>query len=152
MDDLQRGNKLNIDVYEKILKHLKYHETHKLDKNIILDALPLGLRNTLLMEIYKPIVKNFTFFKNITNQFFIVQILISFKPILAIKNDILIKDGDLVEEVFFVKNGKLSLEVPININEEIDAERVYDLFKDINAIHGIEKKSNKDLIDKKAGY
>ena len=148
LDYLQRGNKLNIDVYEKILKHLKYHETHKLDKNIILDALPLGLRNTLLMEIYKPIVNNFTFFKNISNQFFIVQILISFKPILAIKNDILIKDGDLVEEVFFVKNGKLSLEVPININEEIDAERVYDLFKDINAIHGIEKKSNKDLIDK----
>ena len=147
LDDLQRGNNLNLDVYQKILKHLKYQETHKLDKNIILDSLPLGLRNTLLLEIYKPIIQRFTFFKNISNQFFIVQILLSFKPILAIKNDILIKDGDLVEEVFFVKNGKLSLEVPIKINND-EIEDVYNLFQDINAIHGIQKKSDNNLIEK----
>ena len=147
LDSLQRGSKLNIDVYQKILKHLKYQETHRLDKNIILDALPLGLRNTLLLEIYKPIINNFIFFKNISNQNFIIQILLCFKPILAIKNDILIKDGNLVEEVFFVKNGKLSLEVPINMNNKI-SEEIYDLFQDINALHGIEKKNNKDLIEK----
>ena len=147
LDELQSGNKLNFDVYQKILKHIKYQETHKLDKNIILDSLPLGLRNTLLLEIYKPIIQRFTFFKNISNQFFIVQILLSFKPILAIKNDILIKDGDLVEEVFFVKNGKLSLEVPIKANDD-DIEDVYNLFQDINAIHGIQKKSDNNLIDK----
>ena len=146
LDELQSGNKLNFDVYQKILKHLKYQESHKLDKNIILDALPLGLRNTLLLEIYKPIIQKFTFFKNISNQNFKIQILLSFKPILAIKNDILIKDGDLVEEVFFVKNGKLSLEVPIKMNDDI--EDVYNLFQDINAIHGIQKKSDNDLIEK----
>ena len=79
LDSLQKGTKLNFDVYQKILKHLKYQETHRLDKNIILDSLPLGLRNTLLLEIYKPIIKKFTFFKNISNQNFIIQILLSFK-------------------------------------------------------------------------
>ncbi len=147
LDSLQKGTKLNFDVYQKILKHLKYQETHRLDKNIILDSLPLGLRNTLLLEIYKPITKKFTFFKNISNQNFIIQILLNFKPILALKNDILIKDGNFVEEVFFVKNGKLSLEVPTNINNK-DSEVIYDLFQDINAFHGIEKKSNNDLIEK----
>ena len=49
--------------------------------------------------MYKPIIKNF----------------ISFKPILAYKNYILVNEGDLIEDIIFVKHGVLTVELPINM-------------------------------------
>jgi hypothetical protein len=65
--------------------------------------------------MYKPIIKNFIFFKNFQNTDFIVQVILSFKPILAYKNYILVNEGDLIEDVIFVKHGVLSVELPINM-------------------------------------
>ena len=104
------------DLYDRIIRFLKYKQfNEKKDKNIILDDLPLALRNTLIFEMYKPIINSFIFFKNFSNSDFIVRVILAFKPILAIKNDLLIKDGDLVEDIIFVKRGTLSLELPLNL-------------------------------------
>ena len=59
-----------------------------------------------------------SFFKNFDNNDFIVKVIFCFQPILAIKNDILIKDGDFIEDIIFVKKGKLTLELSIKIKEE----------------------------------
>ena len=45
--------------------------------------------------------------------------ILNFKTIIELKNDILIKEGDLVEDIIFVKKGKLSLELPLNKNPKI---------------------------------
>ena len=42
-----------------------------------------------------------SFFKNFDNNDFIVKVIFCFQPILAIKNDILIKDGDFIEDIIF---------------------------------------------------
>ncbi len=111
--------KISDDLYERVIRFLKYkHFNEKKDKNIIIDCLPLGLRNILVYEMYKPIIKNFIFFKNFDNNDFIVRVILAFKPILAMKNDILVKDGDFIEEIIFVKKGRLSLEIPIDLNNE----------------------------------
>ena len=60
--------------------------------------------------MYKPIIKNFIFFKNFQNTDFIVRVIQVFKPVIAYKNDILINDNDMVEDIMFVKQGVLSVE------------------------------------------
>ena len=112
--------KLSDDLYERISRYLKYkHEKEQLDKNIIIDCIPVNLSNLLVYEMYKPIINNFIFFKNFDNVDFIVKVILNFKPILAEKNDILIKTGDLVEDIIFVKRGRLSLELPLDLNPKV---------------------------------
>ena len=73
--------------------------------------------------MYKPIIQNFIFFKNFENTDFIVKVVLAFKTILAFKNDILVNEGDIVEDIIFVKKGVLIVELPINManpQENID--------------------------------
>ena len=106
--------KMPDELYDRISRYLKYRMMHeKKDKNIIIECLPIGLRNSLIYEMYKPIIQNFIFFKNFDNMDFIVRVILSFRPILAVKSDILVKEGDYIEEVIFVKKGSLNLEIPL---------------------------------------
>ena len=121
LDEIKMTNpNLTKDLYDRILRHLKYKKYfEKKDKSIILDSLPVTLKNNLIVEMYKPIIKNFIFFKSFQNTDFIVSVILSFKPILALKNDILVNEGDIVEDIMFVKKGILSVELPLNtVNPE----------------------------------
>ena len=125
LDEIRINNpNLPEDLYDRILRYLKFRHFHEKNmKNIIFDCLPVGLKNNLIYEMYKPIIKNFIFFKNFQNTDFIVQVILSFKPILAFKNYILVNEDDLIEEIIFVKKGVLSVELPINMTnpqENID--------------------------------
>jgi len=125
LDEIKLSNpNLPDELYERILKHLIYKNTHeKKLKNVLFDGLPLTLKNNLISEMYKPIIKSFIFFKNFQNTDFIVRVILAFKSIMAYKNDILVNEGDMVEEILFVKKGVLSLEIPINLTnpqENID--------------------------------
>ena len=105
------------DLNDRILRYLKYKQfNEKKDKNIIMECLPNSLRNTLIYNMYRNIIENFIFFKNFKNTEFIVRVILKFKPILALKNDVLVKQGEFIEEIIFVKNGKLSLCISINKN------------------------------------
>jgi hypothetical protein len=121
LKDIKESNPLlTIELYEKIRRHIKYQNSGKSDTRLILEDLPLTLRNNLLLTIYDPVIKNFIFFKNLHYTDFIIQILLKFKPIIAGYNEILFKDGEFIEEVIFIKNGKVSLKVPINLYEIYD--------------------------------
>ena len=112
------------DLYDKILRFLKFKNFHeKKLKSIIFDCLPVSLKNNLICEMYKPIIKNFIFFKNFQNTDFIVRVILSFRPVIADKNDILINNNDMIEDIMFVKHGILSVELPLNMTnpqENID--------------------------------
>ena len=125
LDEIKLNNpNLPDSLYERILRYLKFKNFHeKKLKSIIFDCLPVGLKNNLISEMYKPIIKNFIFFKNFQNTDFIVRVILCFKPILAYKNDILVNEGDMLEDIMFVKRGVLSVELPINMTnpqENID--------------------------------
>ena len=101
----QSYNKLPDDLYEKIKRYLKYkQDLEKLDKKIVIESLPSGLSNLLIYEMYNPVIH------------FIVKVLLNFNPIIADKNGILIKEDDLVEDIIFLKRGRLSLESPLDFN------------------------------------
>ena len=108
--------KMPQNLIEKISKFLLYKLYHgKKDTNDIIDNLPLLLKNKLIMEMYKDTINNFIFFKNFHNSDFVIRVILAFKSIQASKNERLVNEGDYIEEIIFVKKGKLSLEIPIPI-------------------------------------
>ena len=97
----------------RLLIYRKYHE-EEIGKSIILESLPSSLKHTLIIEMYKNYITGFSFFKGIENREFIVGIISKLTPIIGIKGDILIQEGEYIEEIIFINNGVLSLEVWID--------------------------------------
>ncbi len=146
LDEIKLSNpNLPEELYDRILRHLIYKNINeKKQKNIIFDCLPVSLKNDLISEMYKPIIKNFIFFKNFQNKDFIVLVIFAFKAIMAYKNDILVTEGDIMEDIMFVKKGVLSVELPINItNPQVNIDKYLNvpLFNVENG-HNIDRKRN----------
>ena len=119
LEDIKMNyNGLSDDLFERIDRYLKHKQNNEDQEKNLIDELPITLKNNLVYNMYQSIIENFVFFKNFDNKDFIVKVIFCFQPILAIKNDILIKDGDFIEDIIFVKKGKLTLELPIKIKEE----------------------------------
>ena len=109
---------LDKSLYDRIKRYLNYNKSkYKFNLKFILESLPSSLQNNLIIEIYKPIIKNFQFFKSFENSDFFVKIVTSLKPILSMKDDILIQEGDIIEDIIFIKKGVLTLEIIIDLNE-----------------------------------
>ena len=109
---------LDQELYNSITRYLNYNKSeYKHNLKFILESLPSSLQNNLIIEIYKPIIKNFQFFKSFENSDFFVKIVTSLKPILTMKDDILIQEGDMIEDIIFIKNGVLTLEIIIDLND-----------------------------------
>ena len=127
LEDIKLNYKdLSEDLFDRINRYIKNKQTNEDQEKNLIEELPITLRNTLVYSMYEPIILNFVFFKNFDNKDFIVKVLFCFKPILAIKNDILIKDGDFVEDIIFVKKGKISIELPVllNPNQEVTSNLI----------------------------
>ena len=109
---------LNNKLYDKILRLLHYRKYHEdeTEKNIVLNSLPNSLKNSLIIEMYKKFINDFIFFRGIDNKEFIVQIISKLKPIIGIKGDTLIKEGEYIDDIIFIKDGILSLEICIDLN------------------------------------
>ena len=74
-------------LYDRIKRYLNYNKSkYKFNLKFILESLPSSLQNNLIIEIYKPIIKNFQFFKSFENSDFFVKIVTSLKPILSMKD------------------------------------------------------------------
>ena len=114
---------LKDSLYHECIKNLFNEQLYeRKDKSILFDCLPYSLKNKLIMEMYKPFIKHFIFFKHIENSDFIVKVVTSFKPLLSFKENILIQEGDFIKEIFYVKKGALSLNICIdkeNIEESL---------------------------------
>ena len=107
--------KMTQDLYHRILLYLEYiNLRQKKDKNSLIDCLPHSIKKSLLYEMYKPIIDNFIFFKNFKNSEFANRVISKLEPVIAVKNDLLLEQGEIIEDIFFVKQGRLSLEVKIN--------------------------------------
>ena len=109
---------LNNDLYDRIRRYLNYNKSgYNNNIKFILESLPSSLQNNLIIEIYKPIIMNFQFFKSFENSNFFVKIVTSLKPILSMKNDILIQEGDIIEDIIFIRKGVLTLEIIVDLND-----------------------------------
>ena len=127
-------------LYHQILKHLKSRRLRqqKCEISILINSLPYSLRNNLLLTMYKQTTNRLKICKNCSNSDFIIKLLNSFIPLFAKKNGLLIHEGELIESIVFVNDGKLVLEASIDkeFPENSLYQYLYVKFKDINEVGG----------------
>ena len=136
LEEIRRSNpNMPFKLYNNILQHLKSRKLRqqKCDTNILINNLPYSLRNHLLFTMHSQIIKNFKIFKNCQNTDFILKILTNFIPLFSKKNAILIYEGQLIENIVFIKEGHCSLEASIDLESpEESIHKYYTIkFKDI---------------------
>ena len=116
-------------LYNEVLRNL-YNEQlfERKDKNLLFECLPYSLKNKLITEMYKTIIKKFIFFKDIDNSDFVVKVVTSLKPLFALKGDIIIEEGDYIKEIFYVKKGVIGLNISIDLhNPELSLKKYFSL-------------------------
>ena len=118
---------LSFKLYKKIYNYIESRSLaeKKLDVNILTNSLPFNLRNALLLIMYESCIKNFKILKNCDNSNFIIQILSKFVPAVSKKSEILVYEGEMIEEIIIVKDGRLSLEAAIDIDDPEKSIRNY---------------------------
>ena len=114
-------------LYNKIYNYIESRNIaeKKLDTNELTNSLPYNLRNALLLVMYNSCIRNFKLFKRCDNSNFIIQILSSFIPSISKKSEILVYEGEMIEEIVIVKDGRLSLEAAIDIEDPETSIRKY---------------------------
>ena len=105
-------------LYNEVLRNIYNEQLYeRKDKHLLFDCLPYSLKNKLIVEMYKPLIKNLVFFKDIDNSDFIVKVVTSLKPLISVKGDIVIEEGDYIKEIIFVKKGVIGLNIVINLED-----------------------------------
>ncbi len=126
LDDIKLTHpEMDNELYKKIylyLKQLKIVQKRK-GKNSLLDSLPYNLKNLILYEIHRPIIEGINFFKNFHNSIFILSAVTKLIPIVTNKGDVIIEQNEIINSMFFVKQGRLGVELAVDMNNiynEID--------------------------------
>ena len=83
----------------------------------IFEELPLKLRCEVAMAMHHGALKTITFFQN-KDPTFIVAIVPLLKPLQALTDEILFKEGDSPSEIYFLIEGKVVFQLQIEGNTE----------------------------------
>jgi CRP-like cAMP-binding protein len=111
LEDIRLKHKIPPKLYGRILRFLKYdYLVNKTDNYLLLDELPTILKNEVIHKMYNELLSNFKFFKSTNNSEFNIRVVACLRPLKAVKGDILISEGDHIEELLFVKRGILVIE------------------------------------------
>ena len=118
---------MSFKLYYKIQNHLLNisKKRKKTGLSLLINGIPDTIKNDLLFKVYSKVINGFNIFKNVNNSHFILQMLTSFIPIISKKEEILILEGELIDNIIFVKDGRLSIEVAVDINEPYTAIKRY---------------------------
>jgi CRP-like cAMP-binding protein len=110
---------MTFKLYSKIQNHLlNISKTRKKTGiSLLINGIPDTIKSELLLRIYSKVIREFSIFKNVNNSRFVLQVLTSFIPITLKKEEILLLEGEDVNNVIFVKDGRLSMEIAIDIND-----------------------------------
>ena len=128
--------KMSFKLYNKIHKHLETvsRQQEKLDTNLLVTNLPYTLKNQIIFIIYGSIIEKFKFFKDCENSDFILRVLTSFIPLSTKQGAFIIQEGDIIDNIVFVREGRLSLVATIDLDNPLISINKYleEKFEDIN--------------------
>lgn len=111
---------LSSELMDKLNRHVLHGaKSTIIDLNPLFADLSIVLRNEIILNMHKNSVNQFTFLRNVTDNEFIIKVIMSLIPSKSAKNDILINQGEYFEEVIFIKSGKIVLEAIVNVEEGI---------------------------------
>jgi hypothetical protein len=96
--------------------------------------LPYTLKNQIMFIIYGSIIKKFIFFKDCENSDFILRVLTSFIPLTTKKGAVILQEGEIIDNIVFVREGRLSLVATIDLDNPLSSIDNYlgEKFEDIN--------------------
>ena len=101
---------ISFKLYNKILRYLesKNSSLQKYDIQTFINTLPLAMKNSILFTMHESTISNFKFFKNNNNSVFIAEVLNSLIPSISKKNEFLVYEGETMEQIIFLKDGKIT--------------------------------------------
>ena len=117
--------KLYIKIQHFLVKKTYKKANRKKEIINLVNNLPEQLRNEMLLIMYKDIMDNFIIFRDCKNTDFIIKIISCFKQTVCKKEAILIKEGDRVDSIIFVKDGRLILEATIDLIKPFESYKKY---------------------------
>ena len=111
------------NLYSKINKHLIKNSNNekKNEINFLLNSLPDIIKGEVLFCVHNKYINSFKIFKGIQNSNFILSILSNFIPIISKKEELILVEGKAVEKMVFVKDGRLSLEAFVNLEDPYES-------------------------------
>ena len=153
---------MSFKLYSKIKSHLLtiFEKRKKTGISLLINGVPDAIKNDLLFKIYSKVINGFTIFKDVKNSNFILQILTSFIPIVTKKEEIIILEGEIIQNIVFVKDGRLQLELSIDLNDPLNSIishlnnnfigisrhlKNYNCFKKVNTIMNNNSESEKSF-------
>lgn len=142
-------------LYYKIHNYLvrqayKKQNNKNIEIFMLVNTLPDKFRNILIQIIYKDVINNFKIFKECNNSDFIIKMLTCFVQATCKKDNIIIQEGNKIESIVFVKDGRLALEATINLLDPFNSLKKY--FKDnFKGIDSNEYKNRKNSFLCKSG-
>jgi hypothetical protein len=108
--------KLYYRIHNYLLKKANKEQNNKNNEICMLvNSLPDKIRNDILTTIYKDIIINFKIFKDCKNSDFIIKMLTCFIQTTCKKNTILMLEGQQIDSIIFVKDGRLILEATVDL-------------------------------------
>ena len=118
---------MSFKLYAKIKSHLLsiFNKRKKTGISLLINGVPDAIKNDLLFKIYAKVINGFSIFKDVKNSHFILQVLQSFIPVLSKKEEIIILEGEVIQNIVFVKDGRLSLEIAIDLNDPYKSFQKY---------------------------
>ena len=118
---------ISFKLYNKIYKYLesKCYTLEKYDVNSLIESLPFALKNNILFTMYQSTITNFKFFKKNNNSVFIAEVLNNFIPSVSKKNEFLAYEGEILEEIYFIKDGTISLNAALNTENPMKSIHKY---------------------------
>ena len=129
LEKIRRGYpNLNFKLYHEIYQYLerKGSSLEKYDLNSFIETLPFTLKINVLFCMYKTTIENFNFFNKNNNSVFIAEVLNHFIPSISKKNEFLVVEGEMMEEIIFLREGKITLNAAIDMENQMDS--IYNYF------------------------
>ena len=118
---------MTFKLYSKIKNHLQsiFTKRKKTGISLLLNGVPDAIKNDLLLKIYSNVINGFIIFKNVKNSNFILQMLTSFIPITSKKEEVIILEKEIIQNIVFVKDGRLTMEISIDLNDPYNSINKY---------------------------
>ena len=118
--------KLYYKIYNYLVKEAyKLQNNKNIEMRMLVNSLPDKIRNDLLKIIYKDVIKNFKIFRDNRNSDFILKMLTCFIQTTCQKDTILMLEGKIVDNIIFVKDGRLILEATIDLKNPLKSIKKY---------------------------
>lgn len=108
LSSIKKEFSLDQEIYDKVRKVIKYDlSRNQKDKMNFLQELPNKLRIELSQIMHDSVIQKMYFFKDQPSDF-IAYVAPLLKPVKFSQNDFLYKEGDMIDEMYFVSKGTIS--------------------------------------------